>query len=281
VLTTNLSAEVSRASAAEVVLRQNIMYINLLPCNPMVFSNALAPSVMPNTYYSNNIDGWYLKNTLANTEANWYIPPTGLTMGNINFMSFGFLPISIVSKPYITIYTAKTDTSNAGSWFGAKYVIDTYSSAPTAFTPTYCYGNVNSNSLPAPTIPGYSSLLMTSSGSNNLGSFLAGDQVIAISFCAGNTTSCAANSVEFILHEVNIISPSGTISNKFSNDSVVQAQSSNAISALYAYLFDSSNNTPPPVTSHSGFTSDPTLLANAMANYASLTGHVMSTYIPF
>jgi hypothetical protein len=55
--------------------------------------------------------------------------------------------------------------------------------------------------------------------------------------------------------------------------------SSQSVSALYAFLFDSSNNTPPPVTDHSDFSSDTAVLNAAKLNYASDDGMVMATYI--
>jgi hypothetical protein len=263
------------------VLRQNSMYTNLVPCSISVYADELAPMVMPSTYYSYQVDGWYLKNPLPLTKANWYVPPCGLTVGQLEYLAFGVLPISLTGLPYISIFTAPQSSGNAGSWYHAKHVFESYSTTPTALTPTYAYCNVSgSPTLSTPTIPGYTSIQMTSAGSNNAGTLSSTDKIIAISFEAGNKQDVAANAVELILHEVNLITATGTISNKFSNDSVINMFSAQSVSALYAYLFDSSNNLPPPVTTHSGFTTDPTAIYYAKQNYASSTGQVMATYIP-
>jgi hypothetical protein len=103
---------------------------------------------------------------------------------------------------------------------------------------------------------------------------------MTIAFNVGNAND-AAGDAEMILKEVNIVTANGTISNKFSNDSVVNFYTAQQVSALYAYLFDSSGNVPPPVTNHSGYTVDPTALFLAKSNYGSSTGQVMATYQAF
>jgi hypothetical protein len=121
---------------------------------------------------------------------------------------------------------------------------------------------------------------MTQNTANNVGTWSPTDQVLYIVFNAGSSVATAAGSVELILHEVNIITPSGTISNKFSNDSVINMYTAQSVSAIYAYLFASTNSVPPPITNHSGFTTDTTAINMAKHNYSSATGQVMATYIP-
>jgi hypothetical protein len=203
-------------------------------------------------------------------------------MAQLEYICFAFLPISVSSSPYVTIYTKPS--AGSANWYGAKVTLDTYNTPLTAFTQTYAYGSISgSSTLSVPTIPGYSSVQMTQNGANNVGTWSPTDQVLYIVFNAGNTGTiapCPAGSVELILHEVNVITPTGTISNKFSNDSVINMYTAQSVSAIYAYLFDSNNSVPPPVTNHSGFTTDPTAIYMAKHNYSSTDGHVMATYIP-
>ena len=279
-LSTSLSSEVSRATSSESVLRQNAAWSNLVPCSQSVYADELAPMVMPSSYLSYNLDGWYFKNPAINKKANWYVPPCGLTMGQLEYLCFGYLPIANNACPYINIFTIpnSTDVAN-GKWYNSRLCLDTITA--TNLTQTYAYGSINgSTTLSTPTIPGFTSVPITSSGLNNVGSWSSSDQILYIVFNAGDINNqCPAGGIELILHEINLITPTGTISNKFSNDSVVNMYAAKQISALYAYLFDvSSNIIAPPVTAHSGFTTNTTALYYAKQNYNSATGEVTATY---
>jgi hypothetical protein len=200
-------------------------------------------------------------------------------MGQVEYVGFGYLPMTNSSTPYVTIYTKPTadDVANH-KWYHAKHCFDTFTF--TNLTPTYVYGSVSgSTTLATPTIPGFTSVEVTSGGTLNDGTWGPTDQILYIVFNAGALVNCPAGSVEIILHEFNIITSTGTISNKFSNDSVTNMYSANQISALYAYFFDTSSNIiAPPVTSHSGFTTNAQALYFAKQNYASATGQVTATY---
>ena len=281
-----MSGEIVRASNAEALLRQNAAWANLVPCNQAVFADECAPTPIPPTYYIPGItlaeysypnkpapDGWYFKNPRNNSKVNWYLPSFGLTMGDIEYVAFGYYPIASaknVSMPYFTIYTAD----------GKKYTAETYT-RPAAKTPTYVYGNVSGSSvLTVPKLPGYTSTEMTSVGGNAgvsaWGSWAPTDQVAYFGFFAG-TSDCSAGDVEMILQEVNIITTTGTISNKYTNDSVINYYTAKQVSALYAYFFDTSSNIiAPPETDHSGFTSNTTSLYLASKNYGS--SQVPATY---
>ena len=218
-------------------------------------------------------DGWYFKNPRDNTKINWYLPSYSLTMGDIEYLAFGYYPIvssKTVSMPYFIVYTAN----------GKKYTLDTFT-RPTAKTLTYAYGSVSgSSTLTVPKIPGYNSVEITASngstGSSTWGTWSPTDRVAYFGFFAG-TTDCSAGDIELILQEVNIITTTGTITHKYSNDSVINYYTAKQVSALYAYFFDvSSNIIAPPESDHSGFTSNGTLLYLASKNYGN--SQVTTTY---
>ena len=259
-LRTDLSGEIVRASNAEAVLTQNAAWTNLVPCNAAVFADECAPTVIPTALVPYVPDGWYFKNPRDNSKVNWYLPSFNLTMSDIEYVAFAYFPIASaknVSMPYFTIYTKMGSNIK-------KYTTETYT-RPSPYTYNYVYANVSgSSTLTVPKIPGYTSTEMTSVGGNAdvspWGSWTANEQVYYFGFFAGTSTDCSAGDVEMVLKEVNIITKnSGTISNKYSNDSVINYYTAKQVSALYAYFFDTSSNiVGPPETDHSAYLPDPT-----------------------
>jgi hypothetical protein len=260
-----------------------------------VFADELAPMVMPAPYNA-MFDGWYVRNPYGagelkpdgthskGTKANWYLSGNGLTYGQVEYIAFGYLPISTARQPYIAVYTYNATDPNLGNAsfkYTSKSVFSAYASAPSSGMPTYVYSSVNgSATLATPTIPGFKGISSAFDNTNSAGTPKSSDTVVAIVFNVGDLTDSAGD-VEMALKEVNIITANGTISNKFSNDSVINFYTAQQVSAIYAYLFDTSGNTPPPVTNHSGFSTNGNVLGAAMANYGSSTGQVMATYQAF
>jgi hypothetical protein len=262
-LRTDLSGEIVRASNAEAVLTQNAQWVNIVPCNQATYADELAPMVLPvSIYNSYRVDGWYLKNPVDGTcKSNWYLPSYGLTMGDLEYVSFAYFPIAStlnISRPYLTIYTKPTGTGDTTAWYHAKYTMDNFT-RPSALSRTYVYGAINgSSTLSVPSLPGYTSVQGTSSNvspSATWGSWNASEQILFISLSAGDSgNSSVAGAFEFILSEVNLILANGTISNKFTNDSVINMYTAAQVSALYAYLFDTSSNiVAPPLTDHTTY----------------------------
>ena len=282
-LSGRLISEINRASNAEKLLRETSIYSNLIPCNSSVFADNLAPMITPSNYAK--FDGWYVKNPFGtnsdgNNIVNWYLSGNGLTYADIEYIAYGYYPIVASGKPSLVIYTKDPAGSNIGSVsfpYTSKRVF-TPTNSPTLQNPTYMYGSVNgSTTLTTPKIPGFTSIQMSINNTESTGATPnSTDEVVAIAF---NYTASTVGEVEVILREVNIITPTVTISNKFTNDSVINFYTALKVSALYAYHYGISGDYAiPPTTNHSGFSTNNTTLNLAKANYGSTNGNVLATY---
>jgi hypothetical protein len=286
-LNVKIVAETVRATTAEAALAENDMFDMTMPCNSMVFSDisnivqrGLAPTVMPSSKYPYRLDGWYSSVSSASKQVNWFVPAGNLTVGEIKSVGFGYLPVVAGTiKPTITIYTKPTGENDT---YNSKIVFNQYASVPSAGTQYYAYSKVSGASAPK-ALPGFSSVEITSpsgvvlsQGGDSTIEEISGEKVLAIVFSVGSTT--ANHTFEFVLNQFNVITADGTMSNKFTNDSVVAMQNYHSVSAVYAYLFGSSSIVPPPTTGHSACTTSGDSYNVALASYGS--ANTISNYLP-
>ena len=206
-------------------LSQSAHRIEIIPCNSSIFGTKLAPIVMGATQISQNYDGWYFKNIQVNGgatvgTASWTMYPLDSTwkISDLQYLQIGFMPLVTEKKPKISI------TTSAGS------ISYETSSSSTQYSKHEFLAQITGIGSPLQ-IPGHSVCLASTLDSVTTTATISKIEI----FMEGTV----ANDTEMIIHECNWVTTSqGTISYKFTNDSVVQAQSAQAVAALYAVLYN-------------------------------------------
>jgi hypothetical protein len=119
VLTTDLASEAAAARAAEFRLQT----MNVLSSTTMLYvdtvyqdSTSLPLPLERCSYAKNtnaaNFDGWRMRNAATNNKFNFYVPSTGLKIGDIKAMYLEACTPSVVSMPFLTVYTVKKGDGN-------------------------------------------------------------------------------------------------------------------------------------------------------------------------
>jgi hypothetical protein len=68
-----------------------------------------------------NFDGWRMRNATAGSKFNFYAPAGGLKVGDVKAMYLELCAPSVVSMPFVTIYTTrKNDGKDYSSWYRSK-----------------------------------------------------------------------------------------------------------------------------------------------------------------
>jgi len=251
-------------------IRDSMEHVEIVPCDSSVFgTDNLAPLVMTAAPYN----GWRATNSHTSRDANdfnrysatinWTIaPPADLDMADVEFITICVKYLAVDSSPlfYVKINDSTyefyidnmmSDPPSVGQVVQFVMPISgTYS--PTA--PANKYGHERSellrNNATWPSSGSISNMVISALGTN-------------------------AFPFDFIVNSVNFVTnlDVGTLSYKFTNDSVVQAQSAQAISALYNYWFrvNVSQTTPGLIdqTSESGYVGTANAYGdtNVLANY--------------
>jgi hypothetical protein len=128
VLRTDLASEVSAARAAELRLQT----MNILSSTPMLYvpavyadSSSLPTPLERCTYAATvpagNFDGWRMRNAVQGNKFNFYVPSTGLKVGDIKAMYLEACAPSVVSMPFLTIYTIKKFNNAVNTYPGSVY----------------------------------------------------------------------------------------------------------------------------------------------------------------
>jgi len=236
-LTTNLSNEVSRATAAEADLNKKMEFeIEVFPVASVV-PDEQPPALVPLTIKSNRTpgtvyngrDGWYFKNTTAGHKVNWYLQGNyTLTVKDILNLSFDATLYSLGSTPFITIYTQRKASGNAASWYNAKR---TYVVANNSNLSTYKEYQFYTNTLPDAVLPGTTpyALTITTAVSATVGTMLPDDLILTMSI--GSDSGAAANSVEFKLESARVHTQLGTFKHKFNSLALEIASVSSSLSS--------------------------------------------------
>ncbi len=67
-----------------------------------------------------NFDGWRMRNSVAGKKFNFYVPSTGLKVGDVKAMYLETCTPSVVSMPFLTLYTVKKNTPGEQSWYRSR-----------------------------------------------------------------------------------------------------------------------------------------------------------------
>ena len=126
-LTTRLSTEEVARDAADdrletLALRSSTMMLYV----PTVYqdSSTLPVPLEQCNYTINtnaaNCDGWRMRNSVDGNKFNFYVPATGLKVGDVKAMYLETCTPSVVSMPFLTMYTVKKGTAGEQSWYRSK-----------------------------------------------------------------------------------------------------------------------------------------------------------------
>ena len=228
---------------------QSAQRAEIIPCNSSTFGTTLAPIVMSSTQINKHYDGWYFKNISITHSDNstsvgtgsWVTRPldSAWTIADIQYIQLGFMPLTGGKSPKIIV-----TVSDSGTTKKYKYSTSTITNEDNKYA---LLVKLTGTSTPL-NIPGHNVLSLdtpTQTDLINSGTFHSDTTIPTSSATITNIElsmdGSVANDTEIIIHECNwVTSVQGTISFKFTNDSVVQAQSAQAVAALYAALYKQS-----------------------------------------
>jgi hypothetical protein len=240
-LTTSINSEISRATTAEASLKKKSEFqIDVLPV-ASVYADCEQPYQMPNALKSNasftGCDGWYFKNSTAGKKVNWYLPNvTSLKVSDIINLNFDATLFNIGSPPFITYYTQKKATGNAGSWYNAK---TTYSVWDTTQLSTYKDYQFYTLLEPDTLLPNKTKYALTLDSVGSAGTMGNDDLILAITI--GTNSAAAQNSVEFVCDKVRVVTANGTFSYNFSSFTTEINAISSSLSSTNTSLTSSIN----------------------------------------
>jgi len=231
----------------------------IIPCNSSTFGTTLAPIVMSSTQIDKHYNGWYFKNLQVTHSDNstsvgtgyWTTRPldSSWTIADLQYIQVGFMPLSSGKSPKIIV-----TVSDGGTTKKYKYSTTTTTTVNTKYE---LLVRLTATSTPLQ-IPGHTVFPLGAPYETDLtdsGTFLTDTTIPTSSATITNIElymdGTTAGDTELIIHECNwVTSQQGTISFKFTNDSVVQAQSAQAVAALYAALYKQSvSQTAPEILS--------------------------------
>ena len=145
-------------------------------------------------------EGWYFKNTTQGQKINWYFydgVTENLTLGN--FSCYAIVTFdSIVSKPFLAIYTTKTGSGDAGSWYKSRIVAIPIGSAVVGVKYLMYYGQ---DPKVHPELPRLATELSTST----VGTKASNERVYTASL--GSDSGTSANNCQFIAEALGVFSP--------------------------------------------------------------------------
>jgi hypothetical protein len=113
-------------------------------------ASVYADSSVPPQADPSGAGGWYFRNDAPSTKINWY-PYAGVgsqVLGDITSIYMVVTFASIASLPFIGIYTKKTGTGDAGSWYRSRIVYESFSSPPQVGTTYLVYWGVDPGVYP-------------------------------------------------------------------------------------------------------------------------------------
>ena len=226
-------AEATARDAADTRLSNNLFKVLPILLTPAVYADASQPHLMPATVRAQlGVDGWYFKNPgstapTAEKKINWYFAaPTDASTGEATGSSLKEinLPLRVISTgdtPFITVYTKKTGSGDAASWYHARYtyICNTILTANT----NYNFRALISGESHVGTFPNYANInlvldTLTSTPNNPL---LSTDNILFISI-GTDSSAGPVGKIECVINGCNIISSNGNVHNKLSNTDVLQ-----------------------------------------------------------
>ena len=238
-----------------------------VPLSSGVYADAKPPSPIPSSQLASlGQDGWYFKNAVAGNKINWYSMAPANVNGVSKVSDLGELAMSLklvnkVSTPFLTVYTKPfgnyvangylTNPSiDAASWYhskatftvdgdiagndygtlenGKQYLFQARVGSGYTADATNESCEVNKN--------GFRSIVLKKSPvvSATKGEFIPSLDIL---FIAVSTDSgSAAGNVEFVLHDLTMMSSNGNMVLKYSNADVMNKYLQDKLEAVYQQL---------------------------------------------
>jgi hypothetical protein len=224
VILSQLTAETSRATAAEAIIQKSVIVPTFVPFSAAITADGASPMPLPASLSSTAPDGWYYKNAVSGQKINWYVPSFAkLTVADVLNMYANCYIVNPASPPFIALYT-KPKIGGAASWYGAKLVYD-YAAGALSAAGYYSFYT----STAAINSPNFTSTALTLSTVFSAGTALPTDEILGIAF--SSNSAAAANSVELVLSIFGIVTPKETRECFFQNTDVALPATNTSVSS--------------------------------------------------
>jgi hypothetical protein len=238
-----VSDEVATRTAEDTSLRNRLFHHVNLQMSPSFYGLEAEPTPMPTTVKAVTVlDGQYFKNdgpSSARKKINFFfiapVNANGVASGaSLLEMDFPVRLVSNVSRPFITVYTAKTGSNDAADWYHSKhtYIVNQTVNANS----NYLFRAVVSGASAVGSLLGFTNLDLVwdpiSSTPNN--PLLPTDTILAISI--GTDSASAAGNVECVIHGLYLHSTNGNIAYHLSNRDVVSKYIASKVSDLFVSM---------------------------------------------
>ena len=170
-----------------------------------IYADGTAPADAPSSVTSTYGNfGWYFKKS-GNSKINWYLQPKSSTMKVIDLTGlylelFNVAITNASDMPYIMVYTKKTGSGDAASWYKSRRMY-TFSGVPTANTKYLGFANLGAN-----TPNTYNTSLLDMVAGLTTGTFAGTEDILFIVIAS----SSAATTCEFVANKLGVITGTST-----------------------------------------------------------------------
>jgi hypothetical protein len=251
-LTDDLATEASAARAAELRLQtMNVLSSTTMLYVPAVYadSSSLPIPLERCSYTANtnaaNFDGWRMKNAVLGNKFNFYVPSTGLKVGDVKAMYLEACTPSVTSMPFLTFYTVKKGDAGEGSWYRSKATyIRNDSDVLVAGSKYNMVANLkNISNFYSSNYFTQHNLILDTFSSNNVANIGDNDDILC--FAISSDSSSSAGNMECIISKFKVQLSTGIHEFVFSNTHVFADYMKRKQSQLWNSLYGSSSTDDP------------------------------------
>jgi hypothetical protein len=248
------TAEDAKLNMLAIKSSKTMLYVSDVYADSSTLPKPLELCSYPSASNAFNFDGWRMRNDVALSKFNFYVPSNGLKVGDVKAMYLELCAPSVVSMPFITIYTKiipplpGQPNRNYASWYRSK---KTYINNPNdVLVPGSNYNMVAKVDETVDTFnPAYfirhdTEVDMTATGgTKNLDYMLPTDDILF--FAISSNSSSAVGNVECIISKFKIQLATGINEFVFSNTHIFVDYMKQKQVELWKSLFASSSTDDP------------------------------------
>jgi hypothetical protein len=121
-----ISEEASTRSSQDARLQmlakkssKTMLYVPAVYADSTLLPTSLELCNYPANVNAGNYDGWRMKNTVQGKKFNFYVQSDGLKVGDVKALYLETCTPSVVSMPFVTLYT-KPKVGGAASWYATR-----------------------------------------------------------------------------------------------------------------------------------------------------------------
>jgi len=264
VLTNALASEAARATSAEFRLQtMNVLSSTTMLYVPTVYQDSSSlPLPLERCSYAintnaSNFDGWRMRNAVQGNKFNFYAPATGLKVGDVKAMYLEACTPSVVSMPFLTVYTVKkndgkdyvytmaADNRTGPAWYRSKATyIRNDTDVLVAGSKYNMVANLKSiSNVHSSNYFTQHNLILDTYSSKNVANM--GDSDDIIFFAISSDSSSAVGNVECIISKFKVQLATGIHEFVFSNTHVFADYMKRKQSQLWNSLYGSSSTDDP------------------------------------